>query len=120
MCHTYVNDALTNPVELRGTNPRRALKYAYLFVPEFVRVAHEDAEMGFLALLFVEAGGVSRSCYVRDPMIIGHIWVQHQLKAIGNLKEIHFNHTVARPTPAPTTPLRIRIPPERDYGDLYD
>ena len=112
MCHTYVNDALSNPVPLPGTNPKRGLRYAYLFVPEFVRVGHEHTDIEFISLLFVEAGGVTRTCYMRDPMTVARMWVQQQSIAIGDLRQIHANHMTPQPEP---TPLRIRIPPD----DLY-
>ena len=118
MCHTYVHDALRNPVTLAGTNPRRALQYAYLFVPEFVRAGHMNTDTEFVSLLFVEAGGVKRSCQIRDPMAVARVWVSLQQKAIGDLGQIHFHHTIV--PPAPDHGLRIRIPPDREYHDLYN
>ena len=119
MCHAYVYDALRNPVSLAGTNPTRAMQYAYLFVPEFVRVGHMNTSTEFVSLLFVESGGVKRSCHIRDPMVVARTWVRLQQKAIGDLDQIHFYHSNARPTSCHG--LRIRIPPDRldEDDDLY-
>ena len=118
MCHTYVHDALRNPIALAGTTPMRAMQYAYLFVPEFVRIGHKRADTEFASLLFVEAGGVKRSCHIRDPMAVARVWVKLQLQAIGDLDQVHFFHSGGfapepAPEPAPAEPLRIRIPPRK-------
>jgi len=118
MCHAYVNDALQRPVQLPGTKPARAMKYAYLFVPEFVRAAHNGTDTEFLSLLFVEAGGVSQTCYIRDPMILSRTWTAHQMNAIGDLQRIHSEHVCHPVASAPPSPLRIKIPPLRT-DDLY-
>lgn len=117
MCHAYVHDALSNPYILPGTNPKRAMEYAYLFIPEFVRAGHKNTDTEFLSLLFVEAGGVKRSCHIRDPMVVARTWVRFQQKAIGDLDQIHFQHMVVPPISGHG--LRIRIPPDREYDDLY-
>jgi len=117
MCHAYVHDALRNPVHLPGTNATRAAKYAHLFVPEFVRAAHMNTDGEFVSLLFVEVGGVKRSCHIRDPMAVARIWVRHQQKAMGDLSQIHNGHVISRPTSGHG--LRIRIPRDREYDDLY-
>lgn len=119
LCHAYVYDALRNPVFLAGTDPKRALHYAYLFVPEFVRAGHMNTDTEFVSLLFVEAGGVKRSCHIRDPMVVARTWVRLQQKALGDLDQIHFQHFVDRSPPVHG--LRIRIPPDRldKDDDLY-
>jgi hypothetical protein len=117
MCHTYVHDVLRNPVSLAGTNPKRAMQYTHLFVPEFVRAGHKNTTTEFVSLLFVETGGIKRTCHIRDPMVVARTWVRLQQKAIGDLGLIHFQHTNVRPTAEHG--LRIRIPPNRDYDDLY-
>ena len=90
MCHAYVYDALRNPVSLAGTNPTRAMQYAYLFVPEFVRVGHMNTSTEFVSLLFVESGGVKRSCHIRDPMVVARTWVRlnHPLRSYESLSHV--------------------------------
>jgi len=117
MCHAYVYDALRNPILLPGTNALRAAKYAHLFTPEFIRAGHMNTDTEFVSLLFVEVGGVSRSCFMRNPAAVARTWVRHQQKAIGNISEIHNQHACVPRTAEPG--LRIRIPPEEDDDGLY-
>ena len=114
MCHAYVYDTICRPYAAPGTNAKRAMKHANIFTPEFTRVAFEEGDYEYLALMFVEAGGVSRTCLAPDPLPIARSWVVHQLKEIGDIDQIHFSHgggfepEIA--PPPPTGPLRIRIP----------
>lgn len=117
MCHAYVYDALRNPILLPGTNALRAAKHARLFTPEFIRAGHMNTDTEFVSLLFVEVGGVSRSCFTRNPAAVARTWVRHQQKAMGNISEIHNQHACV-PRKAERG-LRIRIPPEEDDDGLY-
>ena len=122
MCNAYVYDTICKPYAIPGTNAKRAMKHANIFTPEFVRASYEDSDTTYISLMFVEAGGVERSCFLRDPIPIAHAWVAHQLKEIGDIDQIHFSHTGGYEPevapPPPTGALRIKIPKTAD--GLYD
>lgn len=130
MCHTYVHDTISRPFKCDGINPERALRYCHnLLSSELVRIARGQGEgdPDFLAIIFVESGGVKRSCLTGNPLPLAHTWIQYQLRQIGDIYQIHSEHTppiqrvkVPVQTQADGSPalLRIRIPEPR-YDDLY-
>lgn len=103
-CYVYVHDTISRPFTCTHIHHARALEHGHhLFASELVRIARgEEDDIRFLATLFVEAGGVSRMCLQRDPMPLANLWIHHQLQQIGDIRQIHAEHTPA--------PLRIRIP----------
>ena len=115
-CYAYVYDTLCRPLNLPGMNANRAIEHADIFSREFVRACHDvTSDTDFLALLFMEAGGVKRGCPFtrRDYMSTARTWVMYQLREIGDLQQIHCEHSIKTPEPvviAPLSPLRIRIP----------
>jgi hypothetical protein len=125
-CYVYVHDTISRPFKCSHINHERALRNGHhLFAAELVRIASgEEDDPQFLAILFAESGGVSRTCCQRNPFLLANTWIQHQLRQIGNLGMIHMEHSpelkVATIDP-PSSPLglRIRIPDPRIYGDLY-
>lgn len=79
----------------------------HLFAAELVRIANgEEDSIQFLATLFVEAGGINRSCFQRNTIPLANTWIYYQLRQIGSIRDIHSEHSPA--------PLRIRIP-----GKIY-
>lgn len=117
MCHTYVYDTLCRPTSTWGVNQTRAIRHAKGFVPEFVRIAFHATPTDYLALRFVEEGGVNHSCCCilrHPPLAVAQAWIRDKLDQIGDLDEIHFAHSGER------VRLRIRIPkPRRVKDDLY-
>ena len=103
-CYIYVHDTISRPFECSHIKHARALQHGHhLFAAELHRIARGDeGDTRFLATLFIEAGGVSRTCLQRDPTPLANLWIQHQLRQIGDIHQIHKEHS--------PPPLRIRIP----------
>jgi len=117
MCRAYVYDTLCQPTSTWGVNQKRTIAHAKDFVPEFVRIAFHATSTDYLALLFVETGGVNHShcCILRHPpLVVAQTWIHDKLSQIGDLDAIHFEHAGEHVS------LRIRIPKPRRYkDDLY-
>lgn len=136
MCRNYVHDTIKHPFSLKDcvifgplVNVKRAMRATPAFVPEFIRASFSYHNHEYIAILFVEAGGVIMSkCFnINSVLPVARMWVQNRLKEIGDLDQIHFFHTTAPPPPdaivASNTAhgLRIRIPPSPpEYNGLYD
>jgi hypothetical protein len=127
-CYAYVYDQLSRPAPHHRTfffqmliNLKRGLRDTHSFVGPFMRATSDPKEIGHIALLFVEAGGVSRPKRMKvNPLVIAHMFVQDKLKDIGDLDQIHFLHTEGfepeppePPAPPPKLGLFIRIPKRR-------
>lgn len=125
-CYAYVHDTLHRPYTSAVIRHRQAMKHAHILVPELIRLARGEGTPDYLAILFVEAGGVRRLCLTRTPLPIANLWVRHQLRSIGNLNAIHAEHTrvLHVQVPMPDVPpgcLRIRIPiPVQEYASQLD
>jgi len=133
-CYAYVYDMLVRPMPRFNTfmfapliNLKRGMRRPHDFVDGFIRAGSSPKEAHRLAVLFTEAGGVTRpkKMTISSPLPIASIWVDLKLKEIGDLQELHFLHMggfkpeplVAVPPPAPApapTGLRIRIPKRRN------
>ena len=117
MCQAYVYDTLCRPTSTWGVNQARAIRHAKGFVPEFVRIAFHATSTDYLALRFVEMGGVNHSCCCilrHPPLVVAQAWIRDKLDQIGDLDDIHFEHAGER------VRLRIRIPkPKHHKDDLY-
>ena len=129
-CYAYVYDQLSRPVPHHRTflfemliNLKRGLRDTHSFVRPFMRATTDPKEIGHIAVLFVEAGGVSRPKRMKlaCPLPIARMWIQDKLKDIGDLDQIHFLHTEgfepappAPPAPPPKMALSIRIPKRRN------
>jgi len=136
MCRNYVHDTIKHPFSIKDgvifgllVNVKRALRATPAFVPEFIRASFSDKNHEYLAILFVEAGGValSQCLSINSVLSVAHMWVQNRLKELGDLGQIHFFHTDASPPPDAIVSkntahgLRIRIPPSPpEYDGLYD
>jgi len=69
-------------------------------------------DLSYIITRCIEAGGVNRPKNgTRDAVSIMRVWIQTRIADLGNLNEIHFEHS-------PHRQLRIRIP-KTDDG-LYD
>jgi hypothetical protein len=134
MCRAYVYDTIARPLSVKDCvifgpliNTKRAMRRAMVFIPEFVRATFSDKNHEYLAILFVEAGGVAVSkCFNQNSVLpIARMWVRNRLTELGDLDQLHYFHTCASPPPdaivAPNSAhgLRIRIPPPK-CDDLYD
>lgn len=134
-CYAYAYDTLIRPAsrarvdmfEKTVSIPRIA-KAAHTLTPDFIRASVTKDDLSYIVLLCVEAGGiVPPKNRKRDAFAIMWLWMQSRLLDLGNMAEIHFNHSGGfapeLPTPAPSPlaplgPLRIRIP--RCPDGLYD
>jgi len=134
-CYAYAYDTLIRPASRARVDifentvsiPRIA-KAAHTLTPDFIRASVTKDDLSYVVLLCVEAGGVvPPKNRKRDAFAIMKLWMQSRLLDLGNMTEIHFNHSGGfapeLPTPAPSPlvplgPLRIRIP--RCPDGLYD
>ena len=134
-CYAYAYDTLVRPAsrarvdmfEKTVSIPRIA-KAAHTLTPDFIRASVTKDDLSYIVLLCVEAGGVvPPKNRKRDAFAIMWLWMQSRLLDLGNMSEIHFNHSggfapelpAPAPSPlAPLGPLRIRIP--RCPDGLYD
>jgi hypothetical protein len=101
----------------------RIAKAGHLLTPNFIRASVTPNDLSYVVLLCVEAGGVIPSKNKkRDALAIMQLWMQARLTDLGNMVEIHFNHSGGfapeLSAPPALVPLRIRIPPCPDR--LYD
>jgi len=90
----------------------RITKAAHTLTPDFIRASITPGDLAHVVILCVEAGGVVRpKNRKRNAFAIMSMWMQGRVKDLGNMTEIHFEHSGGfTPEPAPL-PLRIRIPP---------
>jgi hypothetical protein len=101
----------------------RIAKSAHLLTSDFIRASATPDDLSYIVTRCIEVGGVLRPKKgKRDAVAIMWLWIQTRLADLGNMAEIHFEHSggfvPAQPT-APSTPLlRIRIP--RCADGLYD
>jgi len=134
-CYAYAYDTLIRPASRARVDifentisiPRIA-KAAHTLTPDFIRASVTKDDLSYIVILCVEAGGVvPPKNRKRDAFAIMWLWMQSRLLDLGNIAEIHFNHSGGfapeLPTPAPSPlaplgPLRIRIP--RCPDGLYD
>jgi hypothetical protein len=130
-CYAYAYDTLVRPASRARVDifentvsiPRIA-KAAHTLTPDFIRASVTPGDLSYIVLRCVEAGGVVRpKNRKRDAFAIMWLWMQSRLLDLGNMVEIHFNHSGGfapePPAPAPAlVPLRIRIP--RCPDGLYD
>jgi hypothetical protein len=91
----------------------RITKAAHTLTTDFIRASVTPGDLSYIVLLCVEAGGVvppkNRN---RNAFAIMSLWMQGRVKDLGNMAEIHFEHSGGfAPEPALPAPLRIRIPP---------
>ena len=111
-CYAYAYDTLIRP----ASRSRIDMFEKTINIPRIAKAAH--------TLRCVEAGGVVRpKNRKRDAFAIMWLWMQGRLTDLGNMAEIHFNHSGGfapepPPTPSALVPLRIRIP--RCPDGLYD
>jgi hypothetical protein len=100
-CYAYVYDQLCRPVPHRNTflfaplvNLERGMKDPHPFVSNFIRASKDPKEIGHVALMFTEAGGVSRPKRMRiQPLLVARMWVVEKLKEIGDVDSVHFLHS---------------------------
>jgi len=132
-CYAYAYDTLVRPASRARVDifentvsiPRIA-KAAHLLTPDFIRASVTKDDLSYIVILCVEAGGViPPKNRKRDAFAIMWLWMQSRLTDLGNMSEIHFEHSggfapelPAPPAPSPLAPLRIRIP--RCPDGLYD
>ena len=131
-CYAYAYDTLVRPASRTRVDifentvsiPRIA-KAAHLLTPDFIRASVTKDDLSYIVILCVEAGGViPPKNRKRDAFAIMWLWMQNRLLDLGNMAEIHFNHSggfapeLPTPAPSPLAPLRIRIP--RCPDGLYD
>jgi hypothetical protein len=133
-CYAYAYDTLVRPASRARVDifentvsiPRIA-KAAHTLTPDFIRASVTPGDLSYIVILCVEAGGViPPKNRKRDAFAIMWLWMQNRLLDLGNMSEIHFNHSggfapeLPPPAPslAPLGPLRIRIP--RCPDGLYD
>ena len=129
-CYAYAYDTLVRPASRARVDMfeniismRRIAKAAHMLTPDFIRASVHPKDMTHAVLLCVEAGGViPPKNRKRDAFAIMWLWMQVRLRDLGNMTEIHFEHSGGfapePPVPAPLAPLRIRIP--RCPDGLYD
>jgi len=129
-CYAYAYDTLVRPASRARidmfedtVSMPRITKAAHTLTPEFIRASVLPGDLSYIVILCVEAGGIVRpKNKKRNAFAIMWLWMQGRIKDLGNMTEIHFEHSggfvPAQPT-APSTPLlRIRIP--RCADGLYD
>jgi len=129
-CYAYAYDTLVRPASRARVDMfeniismRRIAKAAHMLTPDFIRASVHPKDLTHAVLLCVEAGGViPPKNRKRDAFAIMWLWMQVRLRDLGNMTEIHFEHSGGfapePPVPAPLAPLRIRIP--RCPDGLYD
>jgi hypothetical protein len=127
-CYAYVYDQLSRPAPHHHTflfemliNLKRGLRDKHAFVRPFMRAITDPKEVGHIAILFVEAGGVTRPKRMKldCPLPIARLWAEQKLRDIGDLDQLHFIHIHGvQPEPPPPPPsktgLSIRIPKRRN------
>lgn len=128
MCYAYAYDTLVRPASParidmfeKTVSIRRIAKAGHLLTPDFIRASLNPDDLMHVVLLCVEAGGIiPPKNRKRDAFAIMWLWMQTRLTDLGNIAEIHFNHSGGfTPEPPPlASPLRIRIP--KCPYDLYD
>lgn len=131
-CYAYAYDTLIRPAsrarvdmfEKTVSIPRIA-KAAHLLTSDFIRASVTKDDLSYIVILCVEAGGVvPPKNRKRDAFAIMRLWMQSRLLDLGDMVEIHFNHSGGfapeppSPPPSALVPLRIRIP--RCPDGLYD
>jgi hypothetical protein len=126
MCYAYAYDTLIRPHPLKEIKSfghvidlKRIKKAAHLLTRDFIRASLNPKEVKYLVIMCVEAGGVIRpESGTRNCMSIMWYWLERRIHELGQLREVHFNHTggyaVEEPKPV-LAPLRIRIPKNERY-----
>ena len=129
-CYAYAYDTLVRPASRaridmfqHTVSMPRITKAAHTLTPEFIRASVLRGDLSYIVILCVEAGGIVRPTNrKRNAFAIMWLWMQGRIKDLGNMTEIHFEHSggfAPEPPPAPSgLPLRIRIP--RCPDGLYD
>lgn len=121
-CYAYAYDTLVRPASRaridmfeHTVSMPRITKAAHALTPDFIRASVSPGDLTHVVLLCVEAGGVIRpKNRKRNAFAIIWLWIQERLRELGNMNEIHFEHSggfAPELPPAPIgLPLRIRIP----------
>jgi len=119
-CYAYAYDTLVRPASRtridmfeHTVSMPRITKAAHTLTTDFIRASVTPGDLSYIVLLCVEAGGVvppkNRN---RNAFAIMSLWMQGRVKDLGNMAEIHFEHSGGfAPEPALPAPLHIRIPP---------
>jgi hypothetical protein len=94
MCAVYIHDTLQNSPDRLFTRPQ-IRTHARILVPGFLRVVWMGEHLHDLAIQVVELGLVKkpRSFPLWTPLPIAHDWINEQRQRIGNLREVHENHS---------------------------
>jgi len=126
-CYAYAYDTLVRPASRARidifehiVSMSRITKAAHTLTPEFIRACVTKGDLSYVVILCVEAGGViPPKNRKRNAFAIMSLWMQGRIKDLGNMNEIHFEHSGGFvPESLPPRVLRIRIPKCPD--GLYD
>jgi hypothetical protein len=115
-CYCYAYDTLVRPGRVdmfeNTISVPRIARSAHVLTSDFIRASTTPNDLSYIVTRCIEAGGVNRPKKGRrDAFSIMWLWIQTRIADLGNLNEIHFEHS-------PPKLLRIRIP-KTDDG-LYD
>jgi hypothetical protein len=126
-CYAYAYDTLVRPASRARSDmfehtisiPRIA-KAAHTLTPDFIRASVTPSDLTHIVILCVEAGGVvPPKNRKRNAFAIMWLWMQGRIKDLGDMNEIHFEHSGGFVQESlPPRVLRIRIPKCPD--GLYD
>jgi len=126
-CYAYAYDTLVRPASCARIDMfehtisiPRITKAAHTLTTDFIRASVTPGDLTHIVILCIEAGGVvPPKNRKRNAFAIMSMWMQGRMKELGNMNEIHFEHSGGFvPESLPPRVLRIRIPPCRD--ELYD
>ena len=127
-CYAYAYDTLVRPASRARVDMfeniismRRIAKAAHMLTPDFIRASVTPGDLSYIVLLCVEAGGIVRPTNrKRDAFAIMWLWMQRRLRDLGNMAEIHFEHSGGYAPEPPPSPLSLRIRIPRCPDGLYD